>query len=199
MKHFKWFFVMFFCLLFVQPTIYAAGTTPSGESSSEPSVYESMKTGDDQKSVPSPTTSTEVAKGQSPSIFPLFIKFIFSFALVIALLYGVMRYLSKRNNVLQSSGPVLPLGGKMLGNNRSVQVILVGQTIYILGVGDDVNLIRAIPQGEEYQHLLESYENQSESQAPLLFNKDSLKWKSVFGKQLKKLQNEMDDEEKKLR
>ena len=42
----------------------------------------------------------------------------------------------------------------MLGNNRSVQVILVGQTIYIVGVGEDVNLIRAIPQGEEYQHLL---------------------------------------------
>jgi flagellar protein FliO/FliZ len=194
MKHFKWFFVMFFCLFFIQPTFYAAGTTPSGESSGEPSVYESMKTGDVQQSTPSPTTSKEVAESQSPSIFPLFIKFIFSFALVIALLFWVMRYLSKRNNVLQTSGPVLPLGGKMLGNNRSVQVILVGQTIYILGVGEDVNLIRAIPQGEEYQHLLESYENQTDPGAPILFKKDSLNWKSVFGKQMSKLQNEMDEE-----
>ncbi len=196
MKHFKWFFVMFFCLFFIQPTFYAAGTTPSGESSSEPSVYDSMRTGDDQEQAPSPSQPTEVADSQSPSIFPLFIKFIFSFAIVIALLLWVMRYLSKRNNVFQTSGPVLPLGGQVLGNNRSVQVVLVGQTIYILGVGEDVNLIRAIPQGEEYQHLLEGYENQSEQSSPLLFKKDSIKWNSVFGKQLRKLQNEMDEEKK---
>jgi len=196
MKHFKWFFVMFFCLFFIQPTFYAAGTTPSGESSSEPSVYDSMRTGDDQEQAPSPSTPTEVADSESPSIFPLFIKFIFSFAIVIALLLWVMRYLSKRNNVFQTSGPVLPLGGQVLGNNRSLQVVLVGQTIYILGVGEDVNLIRAIPQGEEYQHLLEGYENQTEQSSPLLFKKDSIKWNSVFGKQLRKMQNEMDEEKK---
>lgn len=197
MNHFKRFFVMLFCLFFIHPTFFAAGTTPSGESSSEPSVYESMQTDGEQdlESTPPQTTPTEVADTQSPSIFPLFLKFIFSFAVVIGLLLWVMRYLSKRNNVLQTSGPVLPLGGRMLGNNRSVQVILVGQTIYIIGVGEDVNLIRAIPQGEEYQHLLESYENQGDTTSVPLFKKNSTKWNSVFGKHLKKMQRDMDEEQ----
>jgi len=193
MKNFKWFFVMLFCLFLVQPTYYAAGTAPSGE----PSVFESLNKGDESTPT-TPSSQTEVADTNSSSIFPLFLKFIFTFALVIGLLFLVMRYLSKRNKWTQASGPVLSLGGKMLGNNRSVQVILVGQTIYILGVGEDVNLIRAIPQGEseEYKHLLESYENQGESSPPLLLNKDSLKWKNVFGKQLQKMQSEIEEEKR---
>ena len=45
MKHFMWFFVLLFYLIFTQPTFYAAAISSSDEYSSEPSVYESLGNG----------------------------------------------------------------------------------------------------------------------------------------------------------
>ncbi|MEH7505264.1 flagellar biosynthetic protein FliO [Neobacillus drentensis] len=188
MKRIILFFVMFFYLFSLQSTTFAAGSTSGGE----PSVYDSIQKGEKQSSPP----STKAVDSQSTSLFPLFLKFIISFILVIGLLFFLLRFLSKKGSVLQANGPVLSIGGHMLGNNRSLQVLLIGQTIYIVGVGEDVTLIRAINQGEEYQHLLESYENQaSDVLTPKWFPKDSKKiWNTVFRKHLQKMHQESREE-----
>lgn len=83
----------------------------------------------------------------------------------------------------------------MLGNNRSLQVVLIGQTIYIIGVGETITLIRSISQGEEYQHLLESYENQADGLSPKWFPQEPQKiWDSVFRKYIQKMQQENGEE-----
>jgi flagellar protein FliO/FliZ len=172
--------LIFVCLFSFQTTIYAEGST----STEEPTVYDSLKK-EEGTSVPASPSTVEAA---SSNIFPLFMKFILSFILVIGLLLLLLRYLSKRNGLLQSSGPVLPLGGHNLGNNKSVQVILIGQTIYVVGVGENINLIRSIEKGEEYQHLLESYENQSEGISSKWLSSDPNKaWISVLQKHLQKM------------
>ena len=188
MKRTILFFVMFFYLFSFQSTTFAAGSTSGGE----PSVYDSIQKGE-TKSQAKPTKAKD---SQSTSLFPLFLKFIFSFILVIGLLFVLLRYLSKKGTGIQTNGPVLPIGSHMLGNNRSMQVLLIGQTIYIVGVGDDVTLIRTINQGEEYQHLLESYENQAaDGQIPKWFPKDTKKiWNTVFRKHLQKMQRESGEE-----
>jgi flagellar protein FliO/FliZ len=188
MKRTMLFFVMFFYLFSFQSTSFAAGSSSSGE----PSVYDTIQKGD--KTTSSPAKAED---SQSPSLFPLLIKFIISFILVIGLLFLLLRFLSKRGNLLQTNGPVLPIGGHTLGNNRSVQLLLIGQTIYVVGVGDDVTLIRTISQGDEYQHLLESYENQAaEGITPKWFPKDSKKiWDSVFRKHLQKMHHENGEEQ----
>jgi flagellar protein FliO/FliZ len=182
MKTIKMFLIVFIFLLFYQTTTYAAGSSSSGE----PSVYDAIQKGEKSK----PTPAKKDMDSPSPSLFPLFIKFIFSFILVIALLLLLLRYLSKRSKLVQPNGPVLPLGGHLVGNNRSVQVLLIGKTIYIVGVGENVNLIHTISQGEEYQHLLESYENQTESSPTSWLPKDSIKkWDSIFNKHLKNMKH----------
>ena len=185
------FFVMFLYLFSFQSTTLAAGSTSGGE----PSVYDSIQNGE-TKSSPASKTATIAEDSQSTSLFPLFLKFIFSFILVIGLLFVLLRYLSKKGTVMHANGPVLPIGSHMLGNNRSMQVLLIGQTIYIVGVGEDVTLIRTISQGEEYQHLLESYENQAaDGQTPKWFPKDTNKiWNTVFRKHLQKMQQENGEE-----
>jgi flagellar protein FliO/FliZ len=189
MKRIMFFFVLFFYLFSFQPTMFAAGSASSGD----PSVYDSIHKG--EKKTPASPTPTKAVDSQSPSLFPLFIKFIVSFVLVIGLLIVVLRFLSKRGLVMQSNGPVLPLGGHVLGNNRSLQVVLIGQTIYIIGVGETVTLIRSISQGEEYQHLLEGYENQAEAQPSKWLTKDPKKiWDTVFQKHVHKMQQENREE-----
>ncbi|WEG11231.1 flagellar biosynthetic protein FliO [Pullulanibacillus sp. KACC 23026] len=168
-------------------TSYAAGLVASGD----PSVYETIHSDNGKTQAP----STQTADHQSSSIFPLFLKFIVSFIVVIGLLFLALRYLTKRDKSLQSSGPIISLGGQSLGNNRSLQVLLIGQTIYIIGVGDTVTLIRSVSQGEEYQNLLESYESQGDAEPPKWLPKDPKQlWESVLGKQLQKLnQNRKED------
>lgn len=184
--------ILLFCLFSFQPSILAAGSTTPGNSS----VYDAIHSGEKTKT----PDSTKVVDSPSPSVFSLFIKFIFSFVFVIVLIFFVVRFLSKRSGQLQANGPIIPLGAKVLGNNRSLQVVMIGQTIYILGVGDTITLIRSISQGEEYQHLLESYENDAEvSTLPTLptnwLSKDQLKkWNTIFRQQLKKMQQEDSEE-----
>jgi flagellar protein FliO/FliZ len=180
MKRTMFLFVLFFYLFSFQPTIFAAGSTSAGGHS----VYDAIQKGGETPSPP----STKVVDSQSSSLFPLFIKFIVSFVLVIGLMIGLLRFLSKRSRLLQSNGPVLSIGGHMLGNNRSLQVVLIGQTIYILGVGETITLIRSISQGEEYQHLLESFESQAEGQSPQWLTMDSVKkWNSSFRKHIQNM------------
>lgn len=182
MKRFISLAIIFFILILsFQPTILAAGSSTNGDS-----VYDTILKGEEkEKSSPEKVVESELSP--SPSLFPSFIKFIFSFILVIGLLFVLLRILSKRN-MFQTRGPVIHLGGQHLGKDRSLQILLIGQTIYIIGVGEEVTLVRTISQGEEYQHLLEIVENQPEIPQPNWLPKDSKKlFNDTFVKYLKKM------------
>ncbi|WP_251554691.1 flagellar biosynthetic protein FliO [Neobacillus muris] len=180
MKRFMSIILLFYMLFALQPVTLAAESNSKGDSS----VYDTIKQGDKEASPP----EVKTADSETPSLFPLFLKFILSFAVVILLLVWLLRFLSKKNRLLPAGSPVLPLGGHMLGNNKSVQVLLIGQTIYVIGVGDDVTLIRTISQGEEYQRLLEGFETQADggSLKSLTLNTKS-KWNRILGKHLQKI------------
>lgn len=187
MKRFILVFSLIFSLFSYQSISFASDSTSDGETS----VYDAIQKGEKKptsqmpKDVDSPSTS----------LFPSIIKFMVSFAFVIGLLFLLMKFLAKRNRTLQTNGPILSLGGQTLGNNRSLQVVLVGQTIYIIGVGETITLIRTISKGEEYQSLLEGFENQAEVMTPKWLTLDSKKkWYSVLHKYMKKMQKENDRE-----
>jgi flagellar protein FliO/FliZ len=133
----------------------------------------------------SPANQSETKAEPEPakaSVIPYALKFIGSFLLILLLLFIVLKYLSKKTKNYSGGGPFHALGGHSLGNNRSLQMVMAGDTLYLLGVGEDVNLIRTIPQGEEQRKLLESV-----GEKPI----DSVtKW----GAQLKKTSQEKWDE-----
>lgn len=92
---------------------------------------------------------------------------------------------------MPSNGPILSLGGQSLEANKSVQILLIGQTIYIVGVGESVTLLRTISQGEEeYQRLLKSFENQGEGRSPSISIDTKKLWDSVFRKHLQNMKRE---------
>lgn len=116
------------------------------------------------------------------SVVPYALKFIGSFLLILLLLFIVLKYLSKKTKNYSGGSPFHALGGHSMGNNRSIQMVMVGDTLYLLGVGEDVNLIRTIPPGEEQRRLLESVADNSTDKVT--------KW----GSQLKKTSQEKWDE-----
>jgi flagellar protein FliO/FliZ len=127
------------------------------------------------------------------SIVPYIFKFIGSFILIIALLYFVLKYLSKKTKMHQAGGPIHALGGHSLGNNRSLQMVMIGETLYIVGVGEDVNLIRTIPPGEEQTKLLEAMAEKPidpvSNWGTQIKKSAQVKWEELYQNQLKELLN----------
>ncbi|ALC92247.1 hypothetical protein AM500_22585 [Bacillus sp. FJAT-18017] len=177
--------IILFLLIPIQSAAFAAESKAAGD----PFVSDSLQNDKEGESTP---VSIEKTESQSSSITSLVIKFLFSFIVVIALLIGLGRFLAKKGRRLQSNGPVLSLAGHMMGQNKSLQVVLIGQTIYILGVGENVTLVRSISKGEEeYQQLLESVENQAEGQpAKWTGLEPNQNWAATFQKHIKKVQQE---------
>ena len=98
--------------------------------------------------------------GANTNIFFLLIKLVFYTIVVVGLIYLLIRFLSKRQQKLQHHSVFTPIGGTPLGNNKSVQLVKVGDSLYMIGVGDNVNLLKEIEDKEEVERILEQAEEQ---------------------------------------
>lgn len=136
--------------------------------------------------------------------------------LILAMIYGLIKFLALRQKKLQPNQAVKLMGGTPLGNNKSVQLIKVGNQIYMIGVGDQVTLIKEFTDADE----ISSIEKDLEGQATLLSNpvvsfvKDKVNNRAKTGKTIgfeqlfsqsltkqklkqEQLEKELDQEEKK--
>lgn len=108
-------------------------------------------------------TNTTDAEAESPesaslSIGPWeYIKILFSLIFVIALLVFVLRFLNKRNVNYQQNSLVRNIGGLSVGAQKSVQLLQIGNSVYVVGVGDEVQLLKEVTDPEEIQQLLVYY------------------------------------------
>jgi flagellar protein FliO/FliZ len=158
----------------------------------EGTVYEQF-----EKESPADQSETKaIPEPAKASVVPYALKFIGSFLLILLLLFIVLKFLSKKTKMYAGGGPFHALGGHSLGNNRSLQMVMVGDTLYLLGVGEDVNLIRTIPPGEEQRRLLESV-----AEKPIdtvtkwgsqLKKTSQEKWDEFLLKQLKEVKSDSD-------
>lgn len=86
-----------------------------------------------------------------------YIKALFYFGLVLAILIYVLRFINKRSVKYQQNSIVQNLGGTSLGAQKSVQLLRIGDTIYIVGIGDNVQLIKEISDPEEVEEIINEY------------------------------------------
>ena len=98
------------------------------------------------------STSTDVGLG----IWD-YMKMLFSLCFVLALLLFVLKFLNKKSASYQQNRVVRNIGGISVGAQKSVQLLHIGDKLYIVGVGEDVQLIKEINDPEEVERLLELY------------------------------------------
>ncbi len=106
------------------------------------------------------------------------IKVIVYLVLILLLIYYLFWLIKKRNKYSRSS-IFNSFGGFPLGQNKSVQVIEIGNKIYILGVGENINLIQVL-------------ENENDTKAIKSFiDSENMKQRNMFGMKLnnKKVNN----------
>ncbi|QHA93884.1 flagellar biosynthetic protein FliO [Bacillus sp. N1-1] len=141
---------LLFCLVIFLPDPVAAATNNG-------SVTDWLTEDEDEPSEPQEEPA-EV--GANTNIFFLLIKLVFYTIVVVGLIYLLIRFLSKRQQKLQHHSVFTPIGGTPLGNNKSVQMVKVGDSLYMIGVGDNVNLLKEIEDKEEVERILEQAEEQ---------------------------------------
>ncbi|EGA89027.1 flagella biosynthesis protein FliZ [Planococcus donghaensis MPA1U2] len=81
--------------------------------------------------------------------------------LIVVLIYGLIKFLAARQKNLQPNQAVKLMGGTPLGNNKSLQLIKVGGQIYLIGVGDEVTLIKEFSDAAEITTIEQDFEQQS--------------------------------------
>ncbi|KMJ58649.1 hypothetical protein AB685_12290 [Bacillus sp. LL01] len=134
-----------------------------------------------------PSQEEQVILEQKPpsvSIFD-FVKMIFALLFVLALLYGALKLINSRNK-MDSGRSVENIGGTNLGNNKSLQLVKVGNSVLVVGVGDSINLLKEITDEEEREQLIQSYRDRSEN---MTINSDKISGLVKKFKETKKTKN----------
>lgn len=89
----------------------------------------------------------------SVSIFD-FVKMIGALLFVIFLIYALVKFMNKRNRLLKPFQYVENIGGTSLGQNKSVQLIKVGNRVLVVGVGENIQPLKEIDDEKEYKEIL---------------------------------------------
>lgn len=85
-------------------------------------------------------------------------------AVILVLIVYLIRFLNKRNQRLFRHGTIRILGGVGLGQNKSLQIIEIGGSVYLLGVGEDIQLVDKVSDLEEAQRIIDSFERDASAE-----------------------------------
>jgi flagellar protein FliO/FliZ len=87
-----------------------------------------------------------------------YLKMVFALIFVIALIYFLLKFINQKSKSFQQTKLIHNLGGTPLGGNRSVQLVKVGERVLVLGVGEDIQLLKEIDGKEEKEDILSFYD-----------------------------------------
>ncbi|MDR0270070.1 flagellar biosynthetic protein FliO [Paenibacillus sp.] len=141
-------------------------------------------------------------------------------AVIVVLIVLLIRFLGRKNKTWFTSRAVRTLGAVGLGPNKSLQIIEIGSSLYLVGVGEDIRLVDKITDPEEMKLILEAFEQESNARSgaipPFLeklaskFRKkgplseeieleDTSSFHEVFDEKLRKMSNRKEKMEELLR
>lgn len=144
--------------------------TVHAEKNVDGSVYEYFQQQDEgadqekteKKSLPPKNETAETTSQQVGVTVWDIVKTIFMLVIVIGMLIGLLKWLQKKNNVSTSVQTMKNLGGTNLGGNRSVQMIKVGNSILVVGIGENVELLKEIKDEQEVNMIIDQFHNRME-------------------------------------
>ncbi|UOE57168.1 flagellar biosynthetic protein FliO [Bacillus sp. CMF12] len=150
-------------LLGVQPLAQAEQLNNSVKECMEnPEECEKQETKETKESKTDEGQTQQDKSGTIGLTFWDFIKMILATGFTIGLLYALLKFINKKSKVYNRSQLVENLGGTALGANRSVQLIKVGNRIFVVGVGENIQLLKEIDDSEEYSQIIKEHNDKLE-------------------------------------
>ncbi|MCD5322695.1 MULTISPECIES: flagellar biosynthetic protein FliO [Pontibacillus] len=139
---------------------------------------------EEEQSIP----SSSPASSEGSMLLDL-IKLILALAFIIFLIYILLKFMNKRNKSIHPSKAMENLGGVPLGQNKSLQIVRIGQQVYAVGVGENVELVTEIKDEHTINELTKKKEPDVQSFSPS-FIKQLLPQKKASGKDEEKSYND---------
>ena len=99
-------------------------------------------------------SSSSSSESQSAPLIWSIVRLVFVLILILALIYGLLKFFNSKNKLMNRNRTMENLGGMNLAPNRSIQAVRIGSQVFILGVGDSVEIITEITNEETKEHLL---------------------------------------------
>ncbi|TMN23935.1 flagellar protein [Lentibacillus cibarius] len=109
---------------------------------------------------------------KSGSLVISLVKMALALILVLGLIYGLLKFVNKRNKLFPQAKTLENVGGISVGPNKSIQLVRIGQKVYVVGVGDNVELLQEVTDEEQKKELLGNEHTKASDPSSL--------WKSVF-------------------
>ena len=88
------------------------------------------------------------------------IKMIFALFFILALIYLLLHFLKRRNKLFQIPHILENLGGISVGQNKSIQLVRIGEKIYVVGVGENVEMLQELTDQAIKEELLQKDQQQ---------------------------------------
>ncbi|WP_342561499.1 flagellar biosynthetic protein FliO [Paenibacillus sp. FSL R7-0345] len=92
------------------------------------------------------------------------LKVIFVLVIIVVLIVLLIRFLGRRNQTLMSGQSFRTLGAIGLGPNKSVQIIEIGGSLYLIGVGENISILDKITDPAEVALIISRFEDQAAGQ-----------------------------------
>lgn len=137
-------------LFIIGQPVYAANNVVEdcfNDSSNCDDLYSDEQVGDDRRDDMSDDINEPLGlegDQNTPSLFSSFVKMIFALILILGLIYIMLKFINRRHQLFQQTQSLENLGGISVGQNKSIQIIRVGSKFYLIGVGDNVQLLKEI-------------------------------------------------------
>lgn len=87
--------------------------------------------------------------GDAGSTLALVSKVIFYLIVIIGIFIVIVKFLAQKNAGIASGKSLGSMGGVPLGTGKSIQIVKIGKSLYVVGVGDDVQLLEKIEDADE--------------------------------------------------
>ncbi|PZX07855.1 flagellar protein FliO/FliZ [Psychrobacillus insolitus] len=91
-----------------------------------------------------------------------YVKMILALGFVILLLYGLLRFVNSRNKTFQQNQLIQNLGGVGLSQGKSAQLLQVGNSLILVGIGEDITVLKEITDPAEIEILTKIYEDKQD-------------------------------------
>lgn len=142
------------CLMGLLFVIY-----PNGLVQAEPNVKDCIDNEDctEADSQPADTADNQTETAESTGAGSLLInlvKMVLALLLVLGLIYGLLKFLNKRSKKFQQVKGLENIGGVSVGPNKSVQLVRIGSKVFLVGVGENVELLEEITDDETKNEIL---------------------------------------------
>ncbi len=98
---------------------------------------------------------------ETGSLFFELVRLVFALLLVLGLIYASLYFLKRRNKIGNRIDSLENVGGISVGQNKSVQLVRLGDRIYLIGVGENVTLLEEVEDQSIIKEIMQAREEQS--------------------------------------